>query len=358
MGFASPAKSIHAEGLMVSAGIILVNHGKRKRLQRLAHKTRNKIVYRRCQIILHLAAHRHPEAIAVDLGCHVCTVYRTRRAFVQGGDSALYPKHSPGRPRKLTAQQVQQLDQTLAHEPRALGQNFSNWSAKLLLVHLQLAVHVVTLWRYLQRLQWRWSRPVQRIASPDPRYRAKARYLRRLRCQARHARIHLYYADEMDIALLPTLSGRWMRRAQQLQVDTPGKNAKQYVFGAVHYTSGALVWLPWPNKNNVGFRHLLKQVLTLHANDTRRIVIVVDNFRIHWANAVQTWLRSHRQQLRLYFLPTYAPRLNPIERVWRHFRRHVTDNYFFRTLTRLMAAVESFLSELAESPEVVLSLVA
>ena len=343
---------------MVSVSIILVNHGKRKRLQRLARHTRDKIVYRRCQIILHLAERRHPDAIASDLGCHVCTVYRTRKAYRQGGDSALYPKHSPGRPRKLTVQQVQQLDQTLAHEPRALGQNFSNWSARQLLMHLQLAVHAVTLLRYLWRLQWRWSRPVQRIASPDPRYRAKARYLRRLRYPARHGRIHLYYADEMDVALLPTLSGRWMRRAQQVQVDTPGKNMKQYVFGAVHYTTGALIWLPWPNKNNVGFRQLLKQVLALHEPDGRRIVIVVDNFRIHWAKAVQACLRSHRHQLRLYFLPTYAPRLNPIERVWRHFRRHVTDNYFFRTMTRLMAAVESFLRELAESPEVVLSLVA
>lgn len=343
---------------MVSERIILMNHGKRKRLQRLARHTRNKIVYRRCQIILHLAQRRRPEAIAADLGCHVCTVYRTRKAFLHTGESALYPKHSPGRPRKLTAQQVQQLDEALAREPRALGKNFSNWSAKQLLVHLQLAVHVVTLLRYLGRLQWRWSRPVQRIASPDPRYAAKARYLRRLRQQARHQRIHLYYADEMDVALLPTISGRWIRRGQQLQVDTPGQNAKQYVFGAVHYITGALVWLPWTNKNNVGFRHLLQQVWALHEHDGRRVVIVVDNFRIHGAKAVQAWLQSHRSLIRLYFLPTYAPRLNPIERVWRHFRRNVTDNYFFRTMARLMAAVESFLSELAESPDIVLSIVA
>ena len=99
-------------------------------------------------------------------------------------------------------------------------------------------------------------------------------------------------------------------------------------------------------------------MLAQHAPDRRGIVIVVDNFRIHWAKAVQTWLHSHRTQIRLYFLPTYAPRLNPIERVWRHFRRHVTDNYFFRTLTRLMSATEFFLNELAQSPESVLSLVA
>lgn len=343
---------------MVSKHIIILNHSKRKRLQRLARRTHHKLVYRRCQIVLHLAQGRHPKQIAVDLGCDVSTVYRTRKAFLCGGTAGLIPKKSPGRPRHLTPQQVQRLDETLAHEPRALGKNFSNWSAKQLGLHLKLTVHVVTIWRYVWRLQWRWLRPVQRIASPDPHYAAKARYLRRLRSQARQRQIQLYYADEMDVARLPTISGRWMRRGQQTQVFTPGQNAKQYVFGAVIYVTGALVWLPWTNKNNVGFRHLLQQVLTLHENDDCAIVMVVDNFRIHHAKAVKAWLHSHRTQLRLYFLPTYAPRLNPIERVWRHFRRNVTDNYFFRTMSRLMAAVEAFLSELTESPQVILRIVA
>lgn len=343
---------------MASKHIILLNHSKRKRIQKLAHKTRNKIVFRRCQIILHLAHQRHPNHIAAALGCDVSTVYRTRKAFLCKGERALVPKKSPGRPRKLTAQQLRRLDEALAHEPRALGKNFSNWSAKKLCLHLHLTIHAVTLLRYLWRLAWRWLRPVQQIASPDSRYAAKARYLRRLRRQAHRRQIQLYYADEMDVALLPTLSGRWMRRGQQTQVFTPGQNAKQYVFGAVNYITGQLIALTWPNKNNVGFRQLLSQVLAFHAKEQSKVVIVVDNFRIHQAKAVKAWLKNHRTCLRLYFLPTYSPRLNPIERVWRHFRRNVTDNYFFRTMTRLMAAVEAFISEMAESPDVILKIVA
>lgn len=343
---------------MVSKAIILLNHSKRKRIQKLAHRTRNKIVFRRCQIILHLAQRDHPNDIAVALACDVSTVYRTRKAFLCAGETGLLPKKSPGRPRKLTARAVCRLDEAVAQEPRALGQNFSNWSAKKLCVHLHLAVHAVTLLRYLWRLQWRWLRPVQRIASPDPRYAAKARYLGGLRRQAQRRQIHLYYADEMDVALLPTISGRWMRRGQQTQVCTPGKNAKQYVFGAVNYITGQLIALTWTHKNNVGFRQLLKQIVAYHAQDQKKVVLVADNFRIHQAKAVKAWLQSQRTRLRLYFLPTYAPRLNPIERVWRHFRRNVTDNYFFRTMTHLMAAVESFLSEMAESPEIMLKIVA
>lgn len=330
----------------------------RRRVQRHGAKTHDKVEFRRCQMVLQWAAGKPAEQIAQALGCSVSTVYRTVRAFRHRGELALVHRTSPGRPRKVRAEDDTRLDRAIQQEPRQLGQNFSNWTAHKLALYLKLAVHAVTILRHLWALRWRWRRPVPRIASPDPRYRAKARYLKDLRRQARRGRIHLYYADEMDVALLPTISGRWMRLGQQAEIDTPGQNAKQYVFGAVNYVTGALIWVPWANKNNVGFRQLLKQVLACHVAETTMVVMVVDNYRIHKATAVQEWLGWQRSHFRLYFLPTYAPRLNPIERVWHHFRRNVTDNYFFKTLVRLMRAVEAFLIELASAPTAVLKIIA
>ncbi len=344
---------------MASSPIILhLPRPVRRRLQTWSRKTHDKVEFRRCQILLQSTTGESPERLAQGLGCSVDTVYRTVRIFRQHGESGLVHRKSSGRPRQVTPEQDQALDRTLSQEPRMLGRNFSNWTAHHLALYLRLAVHAVTVLRHLGALGWRWRRPVPRVASPDPRYRAQARYLKQLRCQARQGRIHLYYADEMDVARLPTISGRWMRIGQQTAIDTPGVNAKQYVFGAVNSVTGALVWVPWSNKTNVGFRELLKQVLRGHAGEETRVVMVLDNFRIHKAKAVTEWLRRHRCELRLYFLPTYSPRLNPIERVWRHCRRNVTDNYFFKTITRLMHAVEAFLVALAHSPAAVLKIVA
>lgn len=330
----------------------------RRRLERRSAKTRDKVEFRRCQIVLQWAAGQPPEPIAQGLGCALCTVYRTVRAFRQQGEAALARRTSPGRPRQVTLKHAAALNRAMEQEPRELGQNFSNWTAHKLVLYLKLTVHDVTILRHLWALGWRWRRPVQRVASPDPRYQAKARYLKRLRRQARQGRMHLYYADEMDVALLPTISGRWMRRGQQTEIDTPGQNAKQYIFGAVNLITGALLWVPWSNKNNVGFRQLLKQIMECHAMEATKLVMVVDNYRIHKAKAVQEWCRRHRTLFRLYFLPTYSPRLNPIERVWRHFRRNVTHNYFFKTMARLMRAVQAFLTELAGAPASVLQIVA
>jgi putative transposase len=329
----------------------------RRRVERLSRKTQDKTTFRRCQIVLKTAQGESRMQIAAALNCDVSTVSRALAAFREHGESGLLRKVSPGRPRKLTDEQVKRLDETVEQEPREMGKNHSNWSSQTLTGYLDLPVHPVTVQRYLKRLGWRWRRPRHRIASPDPRYTPKRRYLRKLERRARRGEIWLYYADEVDIDLLPTLSGRWMRVGQQHSVDTPGKNHKTYGFGAVNVVTGWLAWLVWPHKNNVGFRHLLTQVLRLHPADAGKIVVVVDNYRIHKTQAVNQMLTKLKGHLRLYFLPTYSPTLNPIERLWRYFREQVTSNYFFKTMSRLLVAVEGFFAELVASPDVVLNLV-
>lgn len=346
---------------MASSTITLGVHlsrSARRRLQKRSAKTHDQVECRRCQIILQWAAGQALEPRAQGLGCAVCTIYRTVAAFRKEGESALRHRTSPGRPPKGSPGQDTALDQTIQKEPRKLDQNFSNWTAHKLALYLNWKVQAVTVLRPLWALGWRWRRPVPRVASPDPRDRAQARYLKQLRRQARQGRIPLYYADAMEVALLPTIRGRWRRVGQQTEIDTPGQNAKPYGFGAVNDVTGHWIGVPWSNKNNVGFRQLLKRVWECHAAETTQVVMVLDNYRIHKAKAVPEWQQRHRSQCRLYFLPTYAPRLNAIERVWRHFRRNVTDNFFFRTMVRLMRAVEAFLNELAASPALVLNIVA
>jgi transposase len=330
----------------------------RRRIVVLSRQTRHAVVWRRCQILLKVDRGQSAAQVAAAVGCDRSTVYRTLSAFEVEGEALLEPKRSPGRPPQVTAKDAQALDRALAKDPRSVGQNFSNWSAGTLARYVGVKVHATTILRQLRRLGWRWRRPVRRVASPDPRYGPKKHYVRRLRQAARRGDLHLYYADEMDVALLPTISGCWMRLGQQRQVDTPGQNQSQYVFGAVNALTGDLHWVVWERKNNVGFRELLKAVLVAHADEPTKVVIVLDNYRIHKAKAVGELLRKFKARLRLYFLPTYSPQLNPIERLWRHCRRGVTDNTFFRSMTRLLTAVQAFLAELTASPDTVRSIVA
>lgn len=53
-------------------------------------------------------------------------------------------------------------------------------------------------------------------------------------------------------------------------------------------------------------------------------------------------------------LPSYAPKLNLQELVWRWLRHDVTHNHFFGSLRDSVAAAKRFFAKLAEQPDAVL----
>ena len=46
------------------------------------------------------------------------------------------------------------------------------------------------------------------------------------------------------------------------------------------------------------------------------IHVFLDNARYHHAKLVQEWLALPGRRIKLHFIPTYCPHLNPIERLW------------------------------------------
>ena len=66
-----------------------------------------------------------------------------------------------------------------------------------------------------------------------------------------------------------------------------------------------------------------------------------------------------QQDVWSYFtcLPTYSPWLNPIEMLWRHFRREVTHCELFETVKVLIEASYDFFHRYNQTPEKVLSII-
>jgi transposase len=56
------------------------------------------------------------------------------------------------------------------------------------------------------------------------------------------------------------------------------------------------------------------------------IHVFLDNARYHHAKLVQEWLARPDCRIKLHFIPTYCPHLNPIERLWGVMHRNVTHN--------------------------------
>ena len=55
--------------------------------------------------------------------------------------------------------------------------------------------------------------------------------------------------------------------------------------------------------------------------------------------------------------PTYSPKLNPVELIWRYLRRIVTHNHLYASMTELLEVVETSFQDLIACPTHVLSLI-
>ena len=74
-------------------------------------------------------------------------------------------------------------------------------------------------------------------------------------------------------------------------------------------------------------RQLLQKLET--AYPSKRIIhVFLDNARYHHAKVLQPWLKAPERRIKLHFLPTYAPHLNPIERLWGIMHKYITHNRY------------------------------
>jgi transposase len=61
------------------------------------------------------------------------------------------------------------------------------------------------------------------------------------------------------------------------------------------------------------------------------IHVFLDNVRYHHAKVLQDWLARRECRIKLHFIPSYCPHLDPIERLWGLMHRNVTHNKTYET---------------------------
>ncbi len=257
------------------------------------------------------------------------------------------------------------LHETVEQEPRANGQRFSTWTCADLAQYLaqqgRILLSAETVRRHLLDLGYRIIRPVLSIASPDPEYDVKAESLEQLKEQARRGEITLLFEDEVDLNLLPGVIGCWTKRGQQRKVPTPGQNVKRYGFGAVNFMTGQVTHHIGERKNSDGFIQLVEQVVEDYCPGETwqgpKVGLVIDNYIIHRSKKTQAVLAKYADRLCVVPLPTYSPKLNLIERLWKYLHRKVTHNHLFEGIADLVAAVEQFFVDLRDCPALVLSVI-
>jgi len=206
-------------------------------------------------------------------------------------------------------------------------------------------------WRVLTRLDLRLRSARVQQYSPDPAYGEKERYL--LDCLEEAARfpneIVVLFIDEMGYYRWPVPARDWALAAPNGPpvAERGGANNRQWrIIGALNALTGRVDY----RENYIVGR---EQVMRFHDQldraypTARRIYLVEDNWSIHRHPDVVA-ARAALPRLEPVWLPTYAPWLNPIEKLWRWLRQDVLNMHRLASdWTELRGRVNAFLKQFA-----------
>ncbi len=138
-------------------------------------------------------------------------------------------------------------------------------------------------------------------------------------------------------------------------IPTPGQAYRAYGIGGVNYHTGDTTLIVRKRERRRETAEFLEALLEKHLTDT--IYVAWDNASTHQDDEVEALVRRAAGRLVLLYLPTYSPWLNPVEMLWRHYRREVTHCELFVSLQDLITTTLDFFERYRLFPERILSII-
>ena len=255
-------------------------------------------------------------------------------------------------------QQVELRD-TLRQGPLQFGLEQSRWTLK--------AIGLVVTWlgryslsgicRILKALQISYKRGRHHVHSPDPHYNVKKQWAEQCEAEAKAnpGKIVTVYMDEVSFYRQPTLASDWCPTGSDYQPlaerAVHKTNTRSRVVGALDVVTGQVTYR---QRSKIGVDQLCAFYRQLRDTypEAERIYVIQDN----WYN-----VHFHPEVIDAALdlgiipvpLPTYAPWLNPTEKLWRKLYQEIIHLHrLSNQWEELKACVNRFLDQFAPgSPE-------
>ena len=229
----------------------------------------------------------------------------------------------------------------------------SRWTLRTVRVSVEwLTGYTVSgVWRVLQACGLGVHASCARLFSPDPDYHRKVRRLHRcLRNAARHPdTVVALFLDEFGYQRWPEVAPTWGLEAAVAQ--RAGNNQQWRTIGALNAVTGQVHYLD-------GYIVGRQQVTKFYTQLDRAypaadlLYVIQDNWNIPTHPDVLTALAGY-PRIKPVWLPTYAPWLNPIEKLWRWLRQDILKMHrWVEDWPQVKQRVHDFLDQFAHgSPD-------
>ncbi len=296
-----------------------------------------------------------PEVVIRALGFGRTVIYDWLAKYREGGIEALRAKPVPGRPPKLAGPQLRWIYQTVTSKnPLQLRFEFALWTRAMVrdLIRERFGVRLseVSVGRLLRKLGLSPQRPLRRAYEQDPKLVDTwlAKEFPKIQALAKRERAELFFGDEAGIRSDFHAGTTWAPRGVTPVVPATGQRFGLNLISAIS-PRGELRFMTVEGRMNADkFIEFLRRLLH---GARRRVFLIVDRHPAHRAKKVRDFVEATGGRLRLFFLPSYSPELNPDELVWNHLKNHGIGKRVVQSREHLRKLATAHLRSLARMPE-------
>jgi transposase len=322
--------------------------------RKLSHEALEEI---RIRAVKAVEAGESPEAVIKSLGMTRPRIYIWLAAYREGGIEALKAKKLFGRPPKLDDKAMRKLYKIVTTKnPQQLQFEFALWTREmireLIRKEFKAKLSAVSVGRLLKRLGLSPQRPLAKAYQQNPQEVEKwlQEEYPKIRQMAKKQGATIYFGDEASVRSDYHSGTTWAPIGQTPVVKSTGARFSINLLSAIS-PKGDLRFLCSRGKlTGSVFVDFLKRLL-LKVDSP--VFLIVDGHPVHRAVAVKKFVQGTNGRLRLFYLPPYAPELNPDELVWSHVKHHRIGRSVISGPDQFKHKVIGFLRSLQKMPNLV-----
>jgi transposase len=300
--------------------------------------------------------------VAEILGVARETVCRWWSAYADRDVFAL-PQRRSGRPvgsgRALSDAQAEQLQRLVrTHQPEELGIATPLWTRRavrdLIRQECGLVLAERTVGRYLKRWGFTAKRPRRhaRDQDPDEVHEWLEETYPAIKARAEQEGAEIHWGDEVGVAADHQPARGYAPQGEPATQDVPDPHIRANQISTIT-NHGEVRFMTYTQTMTAAlFVVFLERLLR---STTGKVFLIVDRLRAHMTPAVRAWVAAHQDRIEVFYLPRYAPELNPDEYLNNDLKGRVNATGLPHNKTEVRSHIQEFMRRLLHLPEHVMS---